>query len=354
MQRLADIDVEVSIEQILAGFQPPPQFATASFESYVPNPEEPTQAAARTALEIFSQRVNRGPQSKSRKLFSRAQPPELRPGIYLDGGFGVGKTHLLAALWNSTLSPSKSFGTFVEYTNIIGLLGFREAVRIFSAQTLVCIDEFELDDPGDTVLLSTFLGELVTAGVFLAATSNTLPDRLGEERFAAEDFVREIQGLAARFDTIRIEGPDYRHRDLSFHVDPYTDEQVAAALLSIESTTGGFNQEEFDPDRLVVVGWSDLFDQLAKLHPSKYGVLVEHISLLGLVGVKPLRDQVQALRFVTFVDRLYDRSVPVINSGVRLDQVFSAEMLKGGYRKKYFRCLSRLAALAEAGSLVVE
>lgn len=348
MQRLADIDVNVSIEQILAGFLPPPQFATASFNSYLPNPEEPSQLAAREALEVFGHRINRGRQAKPRKLFGRGQPPEMRPGVYLDGGFGVGKTHLLAALWNSTQSTTKSFGTFVEYTNIIGLLGFREAVRVFSAQTLVCIDEFELDDPGDTVMLSTFLGELVGAGVCLAATSNTLPDRLGEERFAAEDFVREIQGLAAHFDTIRIEGPDYRHRDLTFHVDPYSDDQVVRRLEELESSSS-----DVDPQSLILVSWFDLFDQLASLHPSKYGALVERISLLGLVGVRPLRDQVQALRFVTFVDRLYDRSIPVVNSGVRLDQVFSDEMLKGGYRKKYFRCLSRLAALAESGAKVV-
>ncbi len=342
MRRLSDISPVVSIEQILLGLIPPPQFTGASFANYLPDPHEPSQRAARDALVIFGDRVNKGPQRSIMRIFARAQSPEARPGLYLDGGFGVGKTHLLAALWHATESPAKSFGTFVEYTNIIGLLGFREAVRVFSANRLVCIDEFELDDPGDTVLMSTFLGELVTAGVFLAATSNTLPDRLGEERFAAEDFVREIQGLAAHFDTLRIEGPDYRHRDLTFYSDPFTDAQVISAVER-ESGTGS-----------VLVEWSDLLDQLSSLHPAKYGALVEDISLLGVISVKPVRDQVQALRFVTFVDRIYDRSVPVINSGSRLDNVFSAEMLKGGYRKKYFRCLSRLAALAESGAQVVE
>lgn len=342
MRRLSDISPDVSIDQILSGLIPPPQFVEAAFSNYLPDPREPSQMAARDALTVFGDRVNQGPQRASRRIFGRAQPPEVRPGVYLDGGFGVGKTHLLAALWHSVKSPAKSFGTFVEYTNIIGLLGFREAVRVFSTSALVCIDEFELDDPGDTVLMSTFLGELVTAGVFLAATSNTLPDRLGEERFAAEDFVREIQGLAAHFDTIRIEGPDYRHRDLSFHSDPFTDSEVFAAVEQ-RSSSGS-----------VLVEWGSLLDQLSQLHPAKYGALVQDISLLGVMSVKPVRDQVQALRFVTFVDRLYDRSVPVINSGIRLDQVFSAEMLKGGYRKKYFRCLSRLAALAESGSQVIE
>lgn len=341
MRHLSDINPDVSVEQILSGLVPPPQFNGASFVNYLPDPQHPSQAAAREALKVFGLLVNKGQRRTTRRKFTRSQPPEDRPGIYLDGGFGVGKTHLMAALWHVIESPAKSFGTFVEYTNIIGLLGFQDAVKVFSTNRLVCIDEFELDDPGDTVLMSTFLGELVKAGVFLAATSNTLPDRLGEERFASQDFVREIQGLAAHFDTIRIQGPDFRHRDLTFHSEPFTDEEVISSV-GRESDTGS-----------VLVEWSALLDQLAQLHPAKYGALVEDISLLGVVAVMPVRDQVHALRFVTFVDRLYDRSVPIINSGSRLDNVFSSEMLRGGYRKKYFRCLSRLAALAESGAQVV-
>jgi cell division protein ZapE len=342
VRSLSDIHPNVSIEQILSRLVPPPQFVDATFANYLPNPQEPSQLAARESLIGFASRVNVGPRHASRRLFTRNQIAKSRPGVYLDGGFGVGKTHLLAALWHATESPAKSFGTFVEYTNMIGLLGFKESVKVFSTNRLVCIDEFELDDPGDTVLMSTFLGELVSAGVFLAATSNTLPDRLGEERFASEDFIREIQGLAAHFDTIRIEGPDFRQRDLTFHSEPFTDGEITL-VVERESSAGS-----------ALVEWNDLLVQLSQLHPAKYGALVEEISLLGVVAVKPVRDQVQALRFVTFVDRLYDRSVPVINSGIRLDHVFSSEMLRGGYRKKYFRCLSRLAALAESGAQVVK
>jgi cell division protein ZapE len=38
--------------------------------------------------------------------------------------------------------------------------------------------------------------------------------------------------------------------------------------------------------------------------------------------------------------------VPVLASGLPFDQLFSEEMLNGGYRKKYFRAISRLTALA--------
>jgi cell division protein ZapE len=48
---------------------------------------------------------------------------------------------------------------------------------------------------------------------------------------------------------------------------------------------------------------------------------------------------------VVLADRMYDRNLPLLAGGVPLDQLFSPEMLKGGYRKKYLRALSRLIAL---------
>jgi len=61
--------------------------------------------------------------------------------------------------------------------------------------------------------------------------------------------------------------------------------------------------------------------------------------------VHVLASQTDALRFVGFVDRLYDARVRVIASGVPLDAIFPEEMLQGGYRKKYLRAISRLVSL---------
>ena len=219
---------KVTVGELVDEFVPPPHFGHVSFENYMPDPREPSQSAAVAALGAFAARIA-DPAPARRSLFRRAAPPEGRAGVYLDGGFGVGKTHLLAALWHAVPGP-KRYGTFVEYTNLVGALGFRTAVEALKGNRLVCIDEFELDDPGDTVLMSTLLGELVLAGVCLAATSNTLPDKLGEGRFAADDFLREIQGLSAHFDVLRIDGEDYRHRGLPSAPEPLTDEAVHAAV----------------------------------------------------------------------------------------------------------------------------
>ncbi|GMA33902.1 hypothetical protein GCM10025876_01060 [Demequina litorisediminis] len=114
----------------------------------------------------------------------------------------------------------------------MGALGFQGTRRALQEFAVVCIDEFELDDPGDTVLMARLMRELADAGVALAATSNTLPGSLGQGRFAADDFQREIQAVASVFDVITIDGPDYRGRgDLTFPPPARADEVLATSAV---------------------------------------------------------------------------------------------------------------------------
>ncbi|MEE1941102.1 cell division protein ZapE [Streptomyces sp. TRM 70361] len=338
---LCDRRPHVPAERLVAELVPPPRFDSVRFGNYLPDPEQPSQAEAVRVLSEFAAGIG-GPAADGggggiRRWFRRGDRPA-RPsgprGVYLDGGYGVGKTHLLASLWHATDAPPerKAFGTFVELTNLVGALGFQRTVDTLGGHRLLCIDEFELDDPGDTVLVSTLLGRLVEAGVALAATSNTLPGRLGEGRFAAADFLREIQGLAAHFRALRIDGEDYRHRGLPEAPPPAGE----ATVTGVAHRTPGASLDHFP----------SLLEHLAQVHPSRYGALCDGLRAVCLTDVRPVPDQSTALRLVVLADRLYDREVPVLASGVPFDRLFGEDMLGGGYRKKYFRAISRLTALA--------
>lgn len=330
--RLSERWPEVSSDRLLSECVPPPRFAEARFATYRPNPEEPSQAEALAVLVERAKDLAQPRQVPSLWSRLRGRTPDVgKPGVYLDGGFGVGKTHLLASLWHEAAGP-KMYCTFVELTNLVGALGLRAAVEALSSYRLICVDEFELDDPGDTMLITRLLGQLVAAGVQLAATSNTLPDKLGEGRFQAIDFLREIQALAANFDVRRIDGPDYRHRGLPEAPEPWTDERVEQTAAERPATSC---------DHFV-----DLHHHLAQLHPSRYGALLDGVGAVAITDIRPLDDENVALRMVVLADRMYDRDLPLLASGVPLDQLFSAAMLKGGYRKKYLRALSRLIALS--------
>ena len=313
---------ELSTEELMRQLTPPPEFSAARFENYRPDPNFPSQ---QQALEHAKQFVTRG-----KKSFGKAPS---NPGIYLDGGFGVGKTHLLASIWHA-FPGTKAFGSFLEYTSLVGYLGFAQAIKLFSKYQLICIDEFELDDPGDTMIMSRFLKELEAAGVRFAATSNTPPNALGQGRFAAEDFKREIQGLGERFLMISVDGEDYRHRDSEAESRNLDESEIQDWI--------GYQSDPF------LDTFDDLLGHLSTLHPTKYRALAKNAGAIAITGLYQLQDQVPALRFVALIDRMYEQQIPLRTSGsVPATKVFSKTMIDGGYRKKYLRAVSRIGALCE-------
>ncbi|MFI0466333.1 cell division protein ZapE [Saccharopolyspora sp. 5N102] len=331
--RLVDRRPEMTPDELVQAMTPPPMFDAVRFDTYIPNPDEPSQEQAVRDCSAFADRINAaaGGGSWLRGVFGRKKNDDGKRGLYLDGGFGVGKTHLLASLWHA-VEGQKSYGTFVEVTSLVGVLGFAETVERLSKHRLLAIDEFELDDPGDTMLVTQLIAKLTDAGVHIAATSNTLPDKLGEGRFAAADFLREIHAMSARFGVVRVDGPDYRHRGLPDAPPPMSEDE----LSRLAEATDGSTLDDFD----------ELCDYLARLHASKYGRLVDGITAVHLSGVHAAPDQDVALRLVALADRLYDRAIPVRVSGEALSALFTDEMLQGGYRKKYLRAISRLTALS--------
>ena len=332
---LVDRSPQVSGADMVAALVPPPQFDDATFETYRADPEHPSQQEAKDRLIAFSRG---GAPAERGGLFRRAKKaPEMKPGVYLDGGFGVGKTHLLASIYHAMPARRKYFGSFIEYTALVGALGYQKTVELFRGADLLCIDEFELDDPGDTMVMTRLIGELVPTGTKLAATSNTPPNALGEGRFAAQDFLREIHAMASSFETISIDGTDYRQRAIDGHAVVLAPDEYAQALVDA-SDAGTVSDDDF----------SGLIRHLASVHPSRYIRLIEGLDTIGLRGVAELDDQSAALRFVAFVDRAYDAQIPVRATGEGLDGVFAPEMLAGGYRKKYLRAISRLNALTHS------
>lgn len=320
---LIERNPEPSANQLIADLVPPREFASASFKTYLPHSEYPSQAeAAKIASDFASGKAEK------RGLFSKSHSTNI--GVYLDGGFGVGKTHLLAATFHS-FKGAKAFGSFIAYTSLIGALGFANALDALSKFDLLCIDEFELDDPGDTMMMSRLLNELAAKGTKFAATSNTPPSALGEGRFAAEDFAREIHGISSQFRMVRIDGVDHRHRPTDVSLNTYT-------AISIENWLADSSTAALDD-------FDALLKHLSKVHPSKYGLLLDGVERLGLLNAHVLSDQAAALRFVAFVDRAYEQQVQIRGAGLDMTKVFKEEHIAGGYRKKYLRAVSRLGAL---------
>jgi cell division protein ZapE len=329
-QSLSSRVPSLSTTELLQELVPPREFAEASFKNYIPHSEYESQEFAHSQAKLFA-----AGKALGKGMFAKKEAAPA--GIYLDGGFGVGKTHLLAAIWHE-FKGKKVFGSFIAFTGLIGALTFAEAVKALAKYDLVCIDEFELDDPGDTMMMSRLLNELEKHGVRFAATSNTPPNALGEGRFAATDFAREIHGIADRFKIIRIDGEDHRHRPIN----------IAGRLDSLADVDRWLSQAMSGQDSVLVDDFDTLLKHLSTIHPSRYGRLLKSVDRIGLTGVHVLKDQVEALRFVAFIDRAYEAQVHLRSVDFALTEVFSPEYLSGGYRKKYLRAVSRIGALTDA------
>jgi cell division protein ZapE len=332
--RLVDRRPHLGADELLARLHPPARFAGARFETYLPDEDHPSQAAARAELEAFADRAGR-PAARARRTFLRRPTPapaaDGRPARYLDGGYGVGKTHLLAAAWHAVQPASAAYLSFGELTALVGFLGMERAVDAFCGFRLLCIDEFELDDVASTLMLVTFLRGVIAAGVAVAATSNAIPDRLGEGRFNSDDFTREIAAIADHFQTVRIDGEDYRRRG-GVVVDPLPDERVSLLVGRSGPTTS--------VDDAVA-----LLDHLRVVPPAQLGALLEGLDTVVVRGLHRITNQGTALLFVAFVDEVYDAGVTLAASGCPVTEVFDPAYRHGGYRKKYGRCESRLSAL---------
>ena len=316
---LVDRPPEVSASQMLAELVPPREFQGASFDNYIPDSKFPSQAAAVAICKAGARR---------KSFFSKAEP---LAGVYLDGGFGVGKTHLLASYYRD-FKGTKLFGSFLAFTSLIGALGFATAQNLLGKYQLICIDEFELDDPGNTMIMSRLLNELSQKGVLFAATSNTPPNALGEGRFAAADFQREIQGIGSKFTFVRVDGEDFRHRDPEQSLTASTIEELSDFIGDGSNTS--------------VDDFKSLLKHLSTLHPSKYSHLLDGIEKVAILDAFSFKDEFDALRFVALVDRAYEAQVKMRSTGVSLTQIFPAHYLQGGYRKKYLRAISRIGAMA--------
>jgi cell division protein ZapE len=319
---LRDLDVP---QQTLPDFLPPPRFGTTHFSDY--QPQHPSQEAALAKTRDFVQTLS---QPKA-TFFWQKKPPG--KGVYLDGGFGVGKTHLLASAFDAFQGP-KVYLSFSELVYVMGLLGKIKALEQLGTYQLYCLDEFELDDPGNTLIVKMFLAHVFERGASVLTTSNTPPEAQGQGRFNARDFKREIQSIAEKFEVVAIEGPDYRRRD------------SVAKLLTLEEQAQLYQTQAATPK--IMTTWPDLFTVLAAHHPVRYAGLLKQIGTLYIERAQTIPGQNEALRFVHFIDKLYDLKVGLRMSGdIELSELFDPSYRNNAYAKKHYRCLSRISELLE-------
>jgi cell division protein ZapE len=271
----------------------------------------------------------------------RRPPPDPVPGLYLWGGVGRGKTHLMDWFVDALPLPGKRRVHFHHFMHGIhgamaGLpkqpdplevLADREAART----RVLCLDEFVVSDITDAMILYGLLRALFARGVSLVTTSNTPPDSLYRNGLQRQRFVPAIDLLERHTRVFELDGgTDYRLRTLTAAGVFFADGEAggdAALATCFDRLSGGHrlpvtrysvNGREVPVRRIGTdVVWFD-FDNLCDgvRATADYIEIAREFRTVLLSGVPVLtpRYDAAARRLLHLIDELYDRRVKLILS----------------------------------------
>jgi cell division protein ZapE len=308
---------------------------------YDPLQEMAVEALQRLYVDLLAQRESR--QGWITALTQRLRNQSGAPvkGLYLWGGVGRGKTHLVNSFHECLPLEQKfrvHFHRFMQQMHA-ELKTLRHtpdplkvvAERLVRRARIICLDEFHVSDVADAMLLGRLLAALFERGVTLVATSNIAPDDLYRGGLQRERFLPAIDLIKTHAQVLHLDSPeDYRLRALEkaeiYHwpLDEASDESLLASFrrLGPEGVRVGEVLEiEGRPIKTVRsadgIAWFD-FQELCdgprgvadyiEIGRAYHTVFIANIPLMGDA------DNDKAARFIQLVDVFYDHNVNLIVS----------------------------------------
>nr|WP_253450785.1 cell division protein ZapE [Natronospira proteinivora] len=296
-------------------------------------------------------------------------PPRQREpveGLYLWGGVGRGKTHLMDLFYESLPFRDKRRQHFHRFMREAhrGLKrhGDRqdplEAVAddVARETRVLCFDEFFVSDVADAMILATLLDALFRRGVCLVATSNIPPQDLYRGGLQRQRFLPAIEALERHTRVMNVDGGvDYRLRVLEkaeiYHapLDEAADTIMADTFQRLAPDGYQGNLSITVEGREIPargegdgVAWFD-FETLCE-GPRSQNDYIElaheyHTILLSRIPVLKRESENAARRFIALVDEFYDRNVKlIISAQVPAESLYQGRKLEFEFQ----RTLSRL------------
>lgn len=306
-------------------------------------------------------------EQKKRASFKRFfRKPKLVSGLYMWGGVGIGKTFLMDCFYHCLPFKQKMRMHFHQFMRMIHeqlrqYQGEKNpldliADRLAQQVTVLCFDEFFVNDITDAMILARLLKALFSRGVCLVATSNTAPDDLYKNGLQRPLFLPAIALLKQHTTVLHVPTKiDYRLRHLKLAGAFYTpNDEIAAENMeksfAIFAEAHPVISEPLDLygrkiqviKRSEDVIWFD-FTALCHIPRSQHDYLAiaerYHTVLLGNIPAIPSNAKDKISLFIRLIDVLYDARIRLIfSAAVEVDQIY----VSGTMANDFVRTKSRL------------
>jgi len=360
---------------------------TRAYEKLVDDGSLSPDGAQRAVLEHLAELAGRLEILESGKtgfgaVFSRRQ--KAPKGLYIFGDVGRGKTLLMDLFFeqvNLTQKRRVHFHQFMdEVHQSIAVIRANEAASeanhgknsknfdpvaevakpIIKQTSLLCFDEFHVNDITNAMLLGRLFEKFFAAGMVVVATSNVAPDGLYKNGLNRELFVPFIDLLKSRCEVVELETTkDYRldklsgkpvfffgapekvrrqmdrlwHGLLAGQADKTSEICLLGRTIKLPRTLLGMARFEFDELCSRPLGARDY-------------LAVSHVLRLLVIDDVPRfckANSNAAKRFILLVDTLYDQRVKLAASfATSLDEL----SLDPDTAFEFRRCVSRLKEMA--------